>query len=170
MALRPAAHSGRRGERVMSMADTGREQAMEYAEIFVSLGDLKRAGRYNEGADLLGDVLDAEPTFPGDTKGYRMGYLITIGAWVIAETIRASLPVAVDTWGLMPVEETADQQTPPAEMAALRAVTAMLNDDRPAAADVIKAHVAVHGANSLLDLLSSLLCIYQVTMDEGLSC
>lgn len=154
----------------MTTVKAQREQATEYAAIFVALGDLKRAGRYHDGADLLGDVLDAAPNTGGDTQGYRLAYLITIGAWVISEVIRGRNGCATEFWSLRPACDTAEQQTAAPAMAALRAVVTMLNGDRSAAGDVIRAHVDCHGPESMLDLLGALLGLYEAVLDGRLSC
>lgn len=146
------------------------EQATEYAVIFTALGDLKRAARYHDGADLLGDVLAGASDEDGDTQSYRLAYLITIGAWVISEAIRSRNPDATEFWSLRPACDHAEQRTPAPAMTALRAVVAMLNGDRAAAGDVIRAHVECRGTESMLDLLGSLLGLYEAVLDGRLSC
>lgn len=134
---------------------------VESAEVFVSVGEAKRAARYEEGAAELGEYLDSDP----DLHRERLRHLIAAGALVTSDALRAHVPRGREGfWALRPVHP--DHATCPAEdLAALRVLTATCNGDHDAAQDVIEAHEQSCGAAGVLDLLAAMLSLYAATMD-----
>jgi hypothetical protein len=139
------------------------DDVVEAAELFVRIADLKRRGAHGHGARMLCDYVGTDPV----DAGKRYYWLARCGAIVIADLLRihGQGDRTDGFWGLVPLTENAIDNAPAGDLAAMRAVTAFLNHDEPAAADVLLTHIEATGLVGIAATFGAVLEMYVATVD-----
>lgn len=135
------------------------DDAVEAAEVFAAIGDHHAAGDGGEALVLLDSFLGTDP----DTTRHQLTHLVMTGCLVTASAIRERRAHAHDVaWQVRTVAQWTNDEVPPSDLAAMRAVTALLN--RQDAQGIVAEHARAYGSIGLKGILAALLATYGRTV------
>lgn len=135
------------------------DESMEIAKTFVDIADLIADDNPTAAEQQFRDYLGTDPQI----AAFRIWYLAGCGPVLVCAAVRKlnqDRLTGDEFWAIRP------DDTEPAALAALQAVTAMLNNDEDAAHDALAAHANVAGLDGLQEAVAHLIRMFASVQKE----
>ncbi len=135
------------------------EESMEIAKAFVDIADLIADNNPSAAEQQFRDYLGTD----AQTAAFRIWYFAGCGPVLVCAAVRRlnkDRLTGEEFWAIRP------DDTEPSALAALQAVTAMLNNDEDAAHDALAAHANVAGLDGLQQSVAHLIRMFASVQRE----
>jgi hypothetical protein len=135
------------------------DEAMEIAKAFVDIADTAADGDLDKAAEMFRIYLGSDPMM----AAFRLWYFAGCGPVLVCAAVRRlneDRLTGGEFWAIRP------DTTEPSALAALQAVTAMLNNDEDAAHDALSAHANVAGLDGLQESVLHLIRMFASVQKE----